>query len=226
MHETEALDGRRAAEQGTDARLATGAGSSRTAYRVISCDAAPERTAPSDPDPEGVRGLGALLAVARDGALTRLWFCDSADAAEARGRRLPDAVHAPEAEPLPAVAAQLGEYFAGRRRRFDLPLDPQGTPFQRAVWRALVEVPWGETRSYGDLARTVGQPGAARAIGGAMNRNPIAIVVPCHRIVGSDGRLTGYGAGIDRKRVLLALEGTLPQEAPTLPFREPPLPPG
>jgi methylated-DNA-[protein]-cysteine S-methyltransferase len=157
--------------------------------------------------------LGALLAVSRDGALVRLSFFDSVAEAEAAvrgvGEALPDAVIDPGAPPLRDVAAQLAEYFAGTRKTFELPLAPEGTRFQRTVWKALGEIPWGQTRGYGDLARAVGRPGAARAIGGAMNRNPIAIVLPCHRIVGAGGALTGYGAGLHRKRFLLELEKVL-----------------
>ena len=158
--------------------------------------------------------LGALLAVARDGRLTRLSFFDSPAEAEEAIRRVPDAVLDPVAPPLREVGAQLAEYFAGTRQSFDLPLAPEGSAFQRRVWEALCRVPWGETRGYGDLARAVGRPGAARAIGGAMNRNPIAVVVPCHRVVGADGALTGYGAGIERKKFLLELEGVLPRRLP------------
>jgi len=104
------------------------------------------------------------------------------------------------------AALQLDEYFAGRRTRFDLPLAPVGTPFQKAVWRALTRIPYGETASYGDIARAIGQPSASRAIGGANHRNPIAIVIPCHRVIGADGSMTGYGGGLDRKRLLLGLE--------------------
>jgi len=102
--------------------------------------------------------------------------------------------------------AQLAEYFAGERRTFDLELDPAGTPWQRLVWAALREIPYGETRSYGEIARGLGRPGAARAVGAANGRNPVSIVVPCHRVVGADGRLTGYGGGVERKAALLALE--------------------
>jgi methylated-DNA-[protein]-cysteine S-methyltransferase len=101
---------------------------------------------------------------------------------------------------------QLVEYFSGARRAFRLPLSPEGTPFQQAVWKALLQIPYGETRSYGEVARMVGRPGAARAVGQACNRNPLGIVVPCHRVVGRDGALTGYAGGIHMKRRLLALE--------------------
>jgi methylated-DNA-[protein]-cysteine S-methyltransferase len=108
---------------------------------------------------------------------------------------------------LAQAAHQLDEYFAGTRRDFELELGPQGTPFQLAVWSALRAIPYGATASYGDIARAVGRPNAVRAVGQANGRNPLAIVVPCHRVIGSDHSLTGYGGGIDRKRFLLALEG-------------------
>ncbi|HYL11418.1 MAG TPA: methylated-DNA--[protein]-cysteine S-methyltransferase [Terriglobales bacterium] len=104
---------------------------------------------------------------------------------------------------------QLKEYFAGRRREFTFPLDLRGTPFQLQCWRALLEIPYGETRTYADMARAVGRPQAYRAVGMANNRNPIAIVVPCHRVIASDGTLCGYGGGLDVKRKLLELEGAL-----------------
>ena len=101
---------------------------------------------------------------------------------------------------------QLEEYFAGERRAFDLPLGPVGTPFQRRVWAALERIPYGETISYGELARRVGNPSASRAVGAANGRNPIPIVIPCHRVIGSTGKLTGFGGGLDVKRALLDLE--------------------
>jgi len=107
---------------------------------------------------------------------------------------------------LRRAAAQLTAYFAGERRVFELPLAPTGTPFQYAVWDAITAVPAGDTISYAELARRAGHPGSARAAGAATGRNPIAIVVPCHRIIGADGSLTGYAGGLDRKRALLALE--------------------
>lgn len=102
---------------------------------------------------------------------------------------------------------QLAEYFAGNRQAFDLKLAPQGTPFQRAVWRALGEIPFGTTCCYADIARRIGRPTAVRAVGAANGRNPVAIVVPCHRVIGRDGSLTGYAGGLDRKRWLLEHEG-------------------
>jgi methylated-DNA-[protein]-cysteine S-methyltransferase len=104
------------------------------------------------------------------------------------------------------ATAQLGEYFAGTRTAFDLPLAPEGTAFQRAVWTAIGAVPFGATISYGELARRCGRPSAVRAAGAATGRNPLTIVIPCHRIVGSSGALTGYAGGLERKRALLALE--------------------
>jgi O-6-methylguanine DNA methyltransferase len=104
---------------------------------------------------------------------------------------------------------ELAEYFAGHRRQFSFPLDLRGTDFQIACWRALLAIPYGETRSYADIAREVRRPKAFRAVGMANNRNPIAIVVPCHRVVASDGKLCGYGGGLDVKRRLLQLEGAL-----------------
>ena len=104
---------------------------------------------------------------------------------------------------------ELTEYFAGKRREFSFPLDLRGTAFQLSCWRALLKIPYGETRSYADIARSVGQPQAFRAVGMANNRNPIAIVVPCHRVIASDGTLCGYGGGLDVKRKLLELEGAL-----------------
>lgn len=107
---------------------------------------------------------------------------------------------------LRRAAAQLGEYFSGRRRDFDLPLAPVGTPFQRSAWRALAGIPFGETRTYAQQAQTLGRPTATRAVGAANGRNPISIVVPCHRVVGRDGRLTGYAGGVETKAWLLAHE--------------------
>jgi O-6-methylguanine DNA methyltransferase len=106
-------------------------------------------------------------------------------------------------------ARELEEYFAGRRREFSFPLDLRGTEFQIACWRALLDIPYGETRSYADIARAVGRPKGFRAVGMANNRNPVAIVVPCHRVIASDGTLCGYGGGMDVKRKLLELEGSL-----------------
>jgi len=113
-----------------------------------------------------------------------------------------------------AVAGELDEYFAGRLREFSVPLDLRGTPFQRQVWDLLRSIPYGETRSYSQIAHALGRPAAVRAVGGANASNPVSIVVPCHRVIGSDGKLTGYGGGLDRKEALLNLEaGVLRQGA-------------
>jgi methylated-DNA-[protein]-cysteine S-methyltransferase len=108
--------------------------------------------------------------------------------------------------PFAALTTQLEEYFAGRRETFDVPLQMHGTPFERRVWSALREIPYGETISYGELASRIEQPTGARAVGLANGRNPVAVVVPCHRVIGADGSLTGYGGGLERKRILLELE--------------------
>ncbi len=112
------------------------------------------------------------------------------------------------------VAVQLEEYFAGDRTGFDVPLELTGTEFQRRVWSALRDIPYGETISYGELARRVGSPAAVRAVGLANGRNPVAIIVPCHRVIGADGSLTGYGGGLDRKAWLLDLEAANRPPAP------------
>ncbi len=114
---------------------------------------------------------------------------------------------------LVGARAQLTEYFAGEREAFDLELAPHGTPFQRSVWDALARIPYGRTTSYGELALALGSPRAVRAVGLANGRNPLSIVVPCHRVVGADGALTGYAGGLWRKRFLLALEEPAADEA-------------
>jgi methylated-DNA-[protein]-cysteine S-methyltransferase len=120
---------------------------------------------------------------------------------------------APDWELTPAafldVRTQLTEYFAGMRTSFEVPLVMDGAPFQRRVWRALQDIAYGETISYGELARRIGHPSAARAVGMANGRNPLAVIVPCHRVIGADGTLTGYGGGIERKRLLLDLEASV-----------------
>jgi O-6-methylguanine DNA methyltransferase len=110
---------------------------------------------------------------------------------------------------LSGYARELEEYLAGKRREFTFPLDLRGTDFQLACWRALLAIPFGETRTYADIARAVGRPRGFRAVGMANNRNPVAIIVPCHRVIASDGTLCGYGGGLDIKRKLLELEGAL-----------------
>ncbi len=157
--------------------------------------------------------IGPLTVVAAEGALTGLYMDVH------RHRPDPDRFGERRDEGFDAVAAQLEEYFAGRRRHFDLPLAPAGTPFQLAVWRALAAIPYGTTESYGQLAARIGRPGASRAVGLANGRNPISVVVPCHRVIGADGSLTGYGGGLERKRVLLDLEARSSSSPGGLPIR-------
>lgn len=111
-----------------------------------------------------------------------------------------------------AAREQLDAYFAGERTAFDLPLAPHGTPFQLAVWHALCDIPYGETASYGEIAAAVGRPSASRAVGAANGRNPVAVIVPCHRVIGAGGALVGFGGGLDRKRTLLALESSVARD--------------
>jgi methylated-DNA-[protein]-cysteine S-methyltransferase len=147
--------------------------------------------------------VGRLTLVASDRGLAAvLWENE-------RAGRVPLTLYAEDSEHPVLLAAerQLGEYFAGQRRRFELPFDVIGTPFQRAVWNALLSIPFGETRSYGEIAAALGRPGAARAVGAANGRNPLSIVAPCHRVIGSTGRLTGFAGGVAVKAALLALEG-------------------
>jgi O-6-methylguanine DNA methyltransferase len=128
---------------------------------------------------------------------------------QAKASRVETVHFEPSESALRPYIRELDEYFAGKRRQFDFALDLRGTEFQLACWRALVAIPYGETRTYADIARAVGKPQGFRAVGMANNRNPIAIVVPCHRVIASDGTLCGYGGGLDIKRKLLELEGAL-----------------
>ena len=152
--------------------------------------------------------IGPLTLVARDGVLIGLYMAEH--------RHRPEASDFGDASEggFSSAVRQLDEYFAGERTEFDLPLAPQGTAFQRRVWEALRDIPYGETVSYGRLAATIGRPTASRAVGLATGRNPLSIVIPCHRVVGSSGALTGYGGGIERKRLLLDHEARRRQ--PTL----------
>ena len=149
---------------------------------------------------------GRMLLVSSDRGLAGLYFVGQRHypAREAAWRRGAGGAVSRQAK------QELAEYFAGRRKRFSVPLDPSGTPFQRAIWRQIARVGFGETITYAELARRAGYPGSARAAGAATGRNPLGIVVPCHRIVGSNGSLTGYAGGIARKRALLALERGTP----------------
>jgi methylated-DNA-[protein]-cysteine S-methyltransferase len=145
--------------------------------------------------------VGPLLAAADEEGLRRIFFPDRTGRAHAPGDGW---VRDPR--PFRELRRQLGEYFAGRRRSFALKLAPRGTEFQRATWGALAEIPYGETISYAELARRVGRPSASRAVGAANGANPLPIVVPCHRVIGKDGSLTGFGGGLPIKRALLELE--------------------
>ncbi len=147
--------------------------------------------------------IGPLTIVAVDGSISALYMAAQRHAPGAEAFGLPGD---PAEEPFATAAGQLAAYFAGELTEFDLPLAPAGTDFQRRVWNGLRAIPYGQTISYGELARRVGNPAASRAVGLANGRNPIAIVVPCHRVIGTDGSMTGYGGGLDRKRFLLALE--------------------
>lgn len=113
-------------------------------------------------------------------------------------------------QPLTTVVNQLREYFSSTRREFDLPLDIRGTDFQKAVWAEVALIPYRTTETYGEIARRIGKPGAARAVGGAVGANPLPVLIPCHRVMGAGGRLTGYGAGLEIKAALLQVEGTRP----------------
>ncbi|MCH7862983.1 methylated-DNA--[protein]-cysteine S-methyltransferase [Sphingomonas sp. NPDC092331] len=146
--------------------------------------------------------VGALTLVASaKGLVAILWENDSPDRVKL-GEATSDAGH----PVLIAAETQLREYFAGTRTRFDLPLDFRGTEFQKSVWAELLAIPFGETRSYGEIAAKLGRPKASRAVGAANGRNPISIVAPCHRVIGSTGKLTGFAGGLDAKEYLLALE--------------------
>lgn len=145
---------------------------------------------------------GRMLLAADDKAITGVSFVGQKYAPRIARDWKRDARHAP----IRQAKRELGEYFAGKRRRFSVKLAPGGTPFQRAVWKAIAQVGFGRTIAYAELARRAGRPGSARAAGAATGRNPIGVIVPCHRIVGANGSLTGYAGGLAKKRALLALE--------------------
>jgi len=129
--------------------------------------------------------------------------------ADSDRKAIPKEYERRESPVIKKAAKQLSEYFCGRRKVFDLPLEFRGTDFQKKVWAALLEIPYGETRTYGDIAKNISNPKGSRAVGMANNRNPIAIICPCHRVIGADGSLTGYEGGLDRKEFLLKLEGAM-----------------
>jgi methylated-DNA-[protein]-cysteine S-methyltransferase len=151
--------------------------------------------------------LGPIALLAEDERLCGLFFVAEhrhAPTEDRWGDRMPG-------QPaLAGVAAQLDDYFAARRTTFDVPLALHGTPFQQEVWAALQQIPYGATVSYAELAESIGRPTAIRAVGAANGRNPVSIVIPCHRVIGTDGSLTGYGGGTPRKQALLTLESALP----------------
>ncbi|SDK66726.1 methylated-DNA-[protein]-cysteine S-methyltransferase [Actinopolyspora mzabensis] len=151
--------------------------------------------------------VGELTVVAEGEHLVGLHF-------EGREHENPAATLGPRADgDFRRTREQLAEYFAGERTRFDLPLALHGDEFEQRVWELIAGIGYGETRSYGELARELGNPGLSRAVGTATGRNPLAVIVPCHRVVGADGSLTGFGGGLDRKRFLLRLEEPPPEEA-------------
>ena len=152
---------------------------------------------------------GPLLCVVDEaGAVVRIEFGKGRDSQKVTERMREHGIEVVEDPARTAdLRRQLEEYFAGERREFDLTLAPEGTPFERSVWEELRRIPFGETRSYGEIARAIGRPNAFRAVGRANGANPIPIVVPCHRVIGSDGSLTGFGGGLEAKSRLLEIEG-------------------
>ena len=154
--------------------------------------------------------IGDLLLVGDAEALRGVYF-----QAGKRGPHKPDKSWEPSEKPFKEVKRQLKAYFDGKLKDFDLPLSPQGTELQLKVWKTLQTIPYGKTWSYGELARRIRRPDAPRAVGAANGRNPIPVIVPCHRVIGADGSLTGFGGGLPIKQKLLALEGALPSSAQT-----------
>ena len=144
--------------------------------------------------------VGRLFLAGDCAGLQRIEFCSETERIKLDPHWEDDGV------PFRDAIRQISQYFEGTRKTFDLPLAPAGTPFQQAVWRGLLSIPYGATTSYRDLARAIGRPSAIRAVGAANGRNPLPIVIPCHRVVGSSGHLTGYGGGLHIKEILLALE--------------------
>jgi methylated-DNA-[protein]-cysteine S-methyltransferase len=158
--------------------------------------------------------VGELTLTATDEGLTGVYFDRGSHPPperEVRSWVKDDGSHGRASAVLASARAQLASYFSGERTDFDLPLAPRGTDFQRRVWMELRAIEFGETTSYGDIARKIGSPKAVRAVGAANGRNPIPIIVPCHRVIGSNGSLTGFGGGIERKHWLLAHEGAIGQ---------------
>jgi methylated-DNA-[protein]-cysteine S-methyltransferase len=154
--------------------------------------------------------IGALTVASTDKGIASIRF----------GRDVPDGADPADAARFETVRQQLNEYFEGRRTSFELPLDVEGTPFQKAVWNELLRIPYGETRSYSDIAKAIGKPEAARAVGMANHDNPVAVVIPCHRVIGRNGALTGYAGGLHLKAQLLSLERPHPASGRPLPEGE------
>ncbi|MEM7483354.1 MAG: methylated-DNA--[protein]-cysteine S-methyltransferase [Acidobacteriota bacterium] len=150
--------------------------------------------------------LGRLFGICRNRAIVRLGQVDTAQDVQREAERA-GATEDPSAPLLASLAHQLDDYFSGNRMTFDLPLDPPGTTFRRRVWQELLTIPYGETRTYGEIANAIGDPGATQAVGQANHHNPIGILIPCHRVIGADGSMVGYASGVERKKWLLRLEG-------------------
>jgi methylated-DNA-[protein]-cysteine S-methyltransferase len=151
--------------------------------------------------------VGKLKLVTSDKGLAAVMWDDDRPHRVRLGEPIPESTSEAESHPvLVQTERQLNEYFAGKRKEFSVPLDIRGTPFQKHVWEALLGIPFGETRSYGQLAKQLGNPQVTRAVGAANGRNPISIIVPCHRVIGSSGKLTGFGGGLETKASLLRLE--------------------
>jgi len=154
--------------------------------------------------------LGPLTLRASEAGLTQIRFLDG------EGPRAPEPEGPQGGALVEEAARQLEAYFAGTRTDFDLPLAPEGTDFMKSVWKELLRIPFGATISYGELAQRVGDPNASRAVGSANGKNPLPIVIPCHRVIGADGSLTGFAGGVGLKRRLLDHEGALPETTPSL----------
>jgi methylated-DNA-[protein]-cysteine S-methyltransferase len=149
--------------------------------------------------------VGVLTLLANQHALTAvLWENDDPNRV-----KVPENITEKETEVLSETKRQLDEYFEGKRQVFELPIEMYGTDFQKMIWGELIQIPFGQTRTYGQLAKKISQPTASRAVGAANGRNPISIIVPCHRVIGNDGKLTGFAGGLDAKQTLLKLEGHL-----------------
>lgn len=159
--------------------------------------------------------IGELVAIATgDSRLLALEFADRRSDDEIVGRWKGEADVVWDTDSCEESVLQVEQYFRRERTSFDLPMAPQGTPFELAVWNALREIPYGSTATYGEIAARLGSPGGPRSVGRANARNPIPVIIPCHRVIGADGTLVGYGGGLDRKRFLLEHEGALPLELP------------